>query len=89
MRRRASAQFRGQYLVPRIVGSSVNLLGWHSIPILRTWQAGTASPRVVYPIPTQERVPMSLYLIAVLVVVAVWLVESIVFLAGYRHSRSS
>ena len=41
------------------------------------------------PTSTQERVPMSLYLIAGLSVAFVWLVESIVFLAGYKHSLSS
>jgi flagellar biogenesis protein FliO len=32
---------------------------------------------------------MSLYLILGLIVLAFWLVESIVFLAGYKHSSSS
>jgi hypothetical protein len=32
---------------------------------------------------------MSLYLIAGLIVPAVWLVETIVFLASYKHIRSS
>ena len=32
---------------------------------------------------------MSLVLIAGLIVLAVWLVETIVFLAGYKHSVSS
>jgi hypothetical protein len=41
------------------------------------------------PYPTHDPVLMSILLIVGLIVLAVWLVESIVFLASYKYSRTS
>jgi hypothetical protein len=42
-----------------------------------------------FPVPSQDPVLMSVFWIVAVIVLAVWCVESIVFLASYKHSLSS
>jgi hypothetical protein len=42
-----------------------------------------------FAVPSQDPVLMSVFSIVVVIVLAVWCVESIAFLAGYKHSLSS
>ena len=42
-----------------------------------------------FPVPSQDPVLMSVLLIVGEIVLAVWLVETIVFLVSYEHIRSS